>query len=429
MQAEIISIGTELILGQIIDTNAVYLSQQLQRLGFDVFHRSTVDDNEQRICDIFRVALSRSALVVISGGLGPTKDDITRDAVAKVLKSPLVIEPKLITMITQYFNRVRPGHQMPKNNLLQAYVPKGAEYLLNQRGTAPGLFIEKKVSKLNQKRVSRINQFIVILPGPPRELQPMWENQVVPELKKRMKQQTVIKYRVLKVVGMSESAIDEQIQDFMAPESNPEVGLMAALGEIDIRITARAKSESAADKIISSVERVIRKRIGNAIFGADNDTLESVVGNRLRSKNLHLAVAESCTGGLISHRITNIPGSSDYFERGIVVYSNKAKQDLLGVPKETIKKYGAVSEQTAISMALGLVKRTRINIGIAVTGIAGPTGWTPDKPVGLVYIALANANQYQNCVKYKFIGDRELIKWRASQEALNLLRRYLLKLC
>jgi nicotinamide-nucleotide amidase len=424
MQAEIISIGTELILGQIIDTNAVYLSQQLQRLGIDVFHRSTVDDDEQRICKILREALSRSALVVISGGLGPTKDDITRDAVAKVLKSPLQLQPELVSIITEYFNRVRPGQPMPKNNLLQAYVPKGAEYLLNQRGTAPGLFIERK----NLKRTSKTNQIIIILPGPPRELQPMFENQVIPELKKRIKQQTVIKYRVLKVVGMSESAIDELIHDFMLPEGNPEVGLMAALGEIDIRITARAKSELVADKIIKTVEREIRKRVGDAIFGADNDTLESVVGNLLRSKNLRLAVAESCTGGLISHRITNISGSSDYFERGLVVYSNKAKQELLGVPRETLQKYGAVSELTAMSMAQGLLKLTKTDIGIAVTGIAGPTGGTPDKPVGLVYISLADVNQYRICIKNNFIGERKLIKWRAAQESLNLLRRYLLNL-
>jgi nicotinamide-nucleotide amidase len=276
--------------------------------------------------------------------------------------------------------------------------------------------------------VSRINQYIVMLPGPPRELQPMWENQVVPLLNKRIKQRTVIKYRVLKVVGRSESAIDELIQDFMIPNSNPEVGLMAALGEIDIRITARAKSAAAADKIIETVEREIRNRVGKAIYGTDKETLESVVGNLLRKKKLRLAVAESCTGGLIANRITNISGSSDYFDRGLIVYSNKAKQDLLGVPQKILQKYGAVSEQTAVAMVQGLLRRTKADLGIAVTGIAGPTGGTPDKPVGLVYIALADANQYQYCVKYNFIGDRELIKWRTAQEAFNLLRRYLLKI-
>ncbi|MFB3897010.1 MAG: competence/damage-inducible protein A [bacterium] len=426
MQAEIISIGTELVLGQILDTNAVYLSQQLQRLGFDVFHRETVDDNEQRICEVLCRSLSRSQVVVISGGLGPTKDDITRDAVAKMLKTPLVIEPKLISIISQYFNRVLPGQQMPKNNLLQAYVPRGASYFINQRGTAPGLFIERKISKTSRIKPSQNKQYIIILPGPPRELEPMWENQVVPELKKRINLKAVIKYRVLKVVGMSESAIDEQIQDFMVPNSNPEVGLMAVFGQIDIRITARAKSVSAADRIIKKAERVIRKRIGNAIYGADKDMLEGVIGSLLRHKKLRLAIAESCTGGLIANRITNISGSSDYFDRGLVVYSNQAKQDLLGVPKETIKNHGAVSEPTAISMVQGLLKQTKADIGISVTGIAGPTGGTPDKPVGLVYIALATANRYQHCVKYNFNGDREMIKWRTSQVALNLLRHYLL---
>lgn len=304
---------------------------------------------------------------------------------------------------------------MPENNLLQAYVPKGASYFINQRGTAPGLIIEAE------------KNIIVILPGPPRELQPMWEDQVVPELRKRMKSKTVIKYRILKVVGMSESAIDKQIQNFMEPNSNPEVGLMAALGEIDIRITARAESESAADEIINIVEREIRQRVGDAIFGADKDTLESVVGTLLRSKNLKLAVAESCTGGLIAHRITNISGSSVYFDRSVVVYSNNAKRELLDVPQETIDYYGAVSEQVAIAMVQGLLNRTKTDIGIAVTGIAGPTGGTSDKPVGLVYIALAASNHYQHCMKYNFIGERELIKWRSSQEALNLLRRYLLE--
>lgn len=415
MQAEIVSIGTELIFGQIVDTNAVYLSQQLQELGIDVFYRATVDDNEFRIIETLQTALLRNDCLVVCGGLGPTRDDLTREAVAKVTNSPLEFRPELLEIITNYFHRVRPGVIIPENNRLQAYIPRGALYFINQRGTAPGLFIE--VDK----------KFIIVLPGPPRELKPMWEEQVVPELEKRIKSKQVIRYRVVKVVGMSESAIDEKLSDFMQPKSNPEVGLMAYPGEIAIRITAKTKSEPEAIALIKTVEQEIRNRFGDYIFGADNDTLESVVGNLLRQKKMWLSVAESCTGGLIAHRLTNISGSSDYFERGIVVYSNRAKQELLGVPEETIQKYGAVSEQTALAMVNGLLKQTGTDIGIAVTGIAGPTGGTVEKPVGLVYIALADLQNEQNCVKCNFVGERELIKWRASQEALDLLRRYLLK--
>jgi nicotinamide-nucleotide amidase len=255
----------------------------------------------------------------------------------------------------------------------------------------------------------------------------MWEEQVVPELKKRVEIKTVIKYRVLKVVGMSESAVDESLRDLMVSEGNPEIGLMAGMGEIAVRIIARTQTESAATELIATTEQEIRRRLGENIFGADNDSLESVVGTMLQQNQLQLAVAESCTGGLIAHRITNISGSSDYFERGVVVYSNLAKQELLGVPPETIEKYGAVSEQTARAMVQGLLKRSTADIGIAVTGIAGPTGGTPEKPVGLVYIALADKQRIQQCTEKNYLGERELIKWRAAQEALDLIRRYLLK--
>jgi nicotinamide-nucleotide amidase len=415
MQAEIISIGTELTLGQIIDTNAVYLSQQLYKLGYDVCYRVTVADRELRIMETLRMALSRSGLVVVCGGLGPTKDDLTRAAVAKATDAPLEFHSELLEIITNYFKRVRPGITMPENNRLQAYVPKGSVYFVNQWGTAPGFLLE-----VAQK-------ILVVLPGPPRELQPMWEEQVIAELKKRTKSKTVIKYRVLKVVGMSESAIDEKIKDFMKPDSNPEVGLMAEPGEIAIRLTARGESELKTNAIIAPVEQQIRSRLGENVFGTDNDSLESVVGNLLRGKKMRISVAESCTGGLIAHRITNISGSSDYFERGVVVYSNQAKRDLLKVPMETIEKYGAVSEPTALAMVKGLLKRSRTDVGIAVTGIAGPTGGTPEKPIGLVYIAIADKNNYQSCKKYNFLGERELIKWRTSQEALDILRRYLIK--
>ncbi|MDI6783755.1 MAG: competence/damage-inducible protein A [bacterium] len=415
MQAEIISIGTELTLGQIVDTNAGYLSQQLSALGFEVYYRSTVADNEPRIIETIKTALARNELVVICGGLGPTQDDITRDAVAKSANAPLEFHPELLEIITAYFARVRPGQVMPVNNQSQAFIPQGALYFVNQRGTAPGLLLE-----LDKK-------LIVVLPGPPRELKPIWEEQVVPTLQKRFKLNPVIKYRVLKVVGMPESAIDEKIKDFMIPGSNPEVGLMAEPGEIAIRLTARAESELAVNALIGNVEQVIRSRLGETIFGVDKETLESVVGQLLRQKQLRVSVAESCTGGLIAHRLTNVSGSSDYFDRGVVVYSNQAKQELLGVPAETLSKFGAVSEPTALAMVQGLLKRAGTDAAIAVTGIAGPTGGTPEKPVGLVYIALADLQNYQNCVKCNFIGERELIKWRTSQEALDLLRRYLLR--
>ncbi|MCX7918844.1 MAG: competence/damage-inducible protein A [bacterium] len=415
MQAEIVSIGTELTLGQIMDTNAVYLSRQLYQLGIEVNYRSTVDDNLARIIEIVRIALTRNDIVILCGGLGPTEDDLTRDVIAQIAGVPLEFRPELFEMITNYFTRIRPGVKMPETNRVQAYVPKGAKYFINSRGTAPGILLETQ------------GKLIIALPGPPRELQPMWMEQVRPELELRYRSQQIMKFRILKVVGLSESAINEKIQDLMQTTGESHVGLMAEQGEIAIRILAKSELESNVDEQLERIEREIRSRIGEYIYGTDHATLESVVGDLLRQNQLRLATAESCTGGLLGHRITNVPGSSDYFEVGFVVYSNIAKQKLLGVPAETIETYGAVSEQTALAMVIGLLDRTNVDIGIAITGIAGPTGGTAVKPVGLVYIALGERNRNPQCNRYTFTGERELIKWRSTQEALDVLRKYLIQ--
>ncbi len=412
MRAELISTGTELLLGQIVNTNAQFIGQRLAKLGIDVFFQTTVGDNATRLREVVKTAMGRADLIIVTGGLGPTSDDLTRETIAGLLGTELVMDEASLAHIRGFFE-VR-GRIMPQINTKQALNISGAVTIPNRIGTAPGSIVEYE------------GKSIVILPGPPVEMKPMFVETVEEYLKKKTgNDKAVIVSRVIKILGMGESMVEERISDLVDKQVNPTIAFLAPKGEAYIRLTAKANSEDAAGEIISGVEAEIRKRLGDYIYGTDDDTLEGVVAGLLNKYRLTVATAESCTGGLIASRLTEIPGVSENFVCGFITYSNDAKINMLGVSRDTLEKYGAVSEQTALEMAVGARKAGGTDVAVSVTGIAGPGGGAPEKPVGQVYIALAGEDN-AFAVKNLFTGDREVIRWQSANVALNILRRYLL---
>mgnify|MGYP001600961117 CR=1 FL=1 len=375
MRIELISVGTELLLGHIVNTNAAYLSERLAEAGIDVFRVTTVGDNPDRLTAAIRESLDRADAVMLTGGLGPTIDDITSATVARFAGRSTVLK--------------------------------------NHVGTAPGLIFDYK------------GKVIICLPGPPRELEPMFEKNILPYLYKRCTPHAVrctIKSRSIKLTGLPESVVNNKVKDLLAMKPPTTVGIYAKLGEVDLKIMAKARSERAAAAEMAKIEREIRRRFGDYIFGCDDETLEGVVGKALLAKKRTIAVAESCTGGLVSDRITNVSGSSDYFIGGIIAYSNDIKVNILGVAELTLKRFGAVSAQAALQMADGVRRLTSTDIGLGITGIAGPTGGTKSKPVGLVFVALTT-DRKRVVRDFRFRGDREEIKFQSSQAALDMVRK------
>jgi len=408
MNAEIVSIGTELLLGDIVNTNAAFLSGKLAEAGIDVFHQITVGDNPARLTAAILRALGRSDIVITSGGLGPTVDDITMETIAHILRKPLVLDKTVLRRVKAYF-KLR-DVKFPEECVRQAYIPEGVTRVYNKVGTAPGL-VAKYATKL-----------IVCLPGPPREIEPMFNNTILPLLRKNLKNDWVIRSRTIKTTGLAESQVDGKVRDLLNLKPPTTVGIYAKLRQVELKIMAKARTEKEALGNISGIERKIRLRLGEYIFGRDGETLESAVGSILAKKGLTIATAESCTGGLLANRITNVPGSSRYFMSGVVTYSNESKENLLGVGSKTIRRYGAVSEQVALEMAAGIKHFACVDIGASITGVAGPDGETAKKPVGLVFIALAYGRK-RAAFKFRFSGSREEVKFQASQAALDLIRR------
>lgn len=412
MRAEIISVGTELLLGQIVDTNAVYLSNLLSEYGIDLYYRITVGDNASRLSDALRTSLSRADLVFTIGGLGPTQDDLTKETVAQVVGDEMVLDEEIASRIRAYF--AARGIEMPYTNLKQAMVPKRGRSFPNPLGTAPGAAFETEDGKA-----------VIILPGPPKEFVAMVDECVVPYLREKVGQcSSVIKSRVLRLTGIGESSVEEAVKHLLKSQ-NPTVAPLASPGEVRLRITAKADSPDQAEAMINEMESELVAILGHHVFGRDDETLERVVVESLIARKITLAVAESCTGGLIANRITDVPGCSASFLAGVVSYSNEAKKELLGVPEELLARHGAVSEPVARAMAEGVRKVTGADIGLSTTGIAGPTGGTETKPVGLVFIGLATANG-TDVQRHQFFGARSDIKFRASQAALDMLRMSLI---
>jgi nicotinamide-nucleotide amidase len=407
MDAEIIAVGSELLTPYRLDTNSLFLTEELNALGIEVRFKTVVGDDKERLAAVFRAALERSRLVILVGGLGPTEDDINRDVVAEVLARPLHEVPAIRQRIEERF--VRLGRKMSDNNLRQAMVPEGAEWLDNKNGTAPGIWLQ-------QDGIT-----IVLLPGPPRELEALFESACLPRLA-RVAAGERLRSRVYKAVGLPESEVDQRIAPIYKTYQNPRTTILATPGAIEVHLRARAASDAEADGLLNELGDKIELALGDHVFSKGGESLEEVVGMYLVMKQRTVSVAESCTGGLVSERLTRIPGSSNFFLGGVVCYSNELKTALAGVPPQLIETHGAVSGPVAQALAEGIRRRAGAFFGVSITGIAGPGGGSPEKPVGTVFIALADG-QSTVVREFRFPGDRERIRLWASQAALELIRR------
>lgn len=412
MHSYIISIGDELLIGQVINSNAAFIAQQLNSAGISVRKVLTVGDNEIDIMNAFREGYDNSDVVIVTGGLGPTHDDITKKLVCKFFQTDLVLHQESLENVKQIFQKR--NLEFRKEAEEQAMVPRGAAVILNKRGTAPGIFFERN------------NKYFIVMPGVPSEMELMMTDFVIPSLKK--KSTTIILHRTLNTTGIPESFLAKKLEGVLSLlDANTTLAYLPSLYGVRLRISARGTEQNSCQNKINEVESFIRSHAEKYIYSTDNETLEEVIGKILTEKKLTLAVAESCTGGLIAHRITNVSGSSKYFERAYITYSNKSKIELLGVSDELIKTHGAVCKEVAEAMAHGARERAKTEIGLATTGIAGPTGGTPEKPVGLVWIGYSDKNETL-ALKFHFGEERLRVKERATQAALELLRRKLLKI-
>ena len=410
LTAEIIAIGSELLAPDRTDTNSLWLTDKLNRLGIEVKLKTIVGDDDARLEEAIKDAVRRSKVVITTGGLGPTEDDITRKITARALGRRLLLDEDVLAEIRQRFQSF--GVTMPERNSRQAMVIEDAVVLPNPNGTAPGMFIDHHGTA------------IVLLPGPPREMRPMFENHVSEKLAARAGSLRVVR-RILRVAGMGESAVDEKIAPIYTQYDNPVTTILFNQSEIEVHLTARGRTEAEANELLDRLSGQIEERLGAAVFSFAGETMEEVVGLKLSVGGYTLSVAESCTGGLLAQRLTDVPGSSKYFIEGAVTYANDAKIRTLGVEPVLLMEHGAVSAPVAEAMAEGIRKRAQTDFGLAITGIAGPGGGTEEKPVGTVFIALSDDVGTQHR-KLKLPGDRHLIRWRASQAALDLLRRRLI---
>lgn len=411
MKTEIINIGTELLMGMIVNTNGAYLAKECTKLGFGVYYQSVIGDNPERIAEAIEIASSRADLILITGGLGPTEDDITKETVAKVFGKTLIEDETVKNNIRGLFAK-REWNDVPNNNWKQAQVIEGAVVLHNPLGTAPGFILEAK------------NKTIVMLPGPPREMIPMVEEQVVPYLKK--KQDTVFITKMVKLCGITESAVAEKIEDLVGNQTNPTIATYAKEGEVHIRVTASGVNKTEAKKLVKPVVKELKTRFGLDVYTTDEEeTLETCVVKMLAKHELTMVTAESCTGGMIAATIVNVPGASNVLKESFVTYSNKAKKKYLDVSKATLKKYTEYSDKCAKEMTKGAALLHDSDVSIAVTGLAGPGGGTEEKPVGLVYIGCYVKGKV-TVKEFRFHGDRSMIRNLAVVNGLDLLRRCLI---
>ncbi|MBE5985158.1 MAG: competence/damage-inducible protein A [Paenibacillaceae bacterium] len=410
MVVELISVGTEILLGNIVNTNTQYLAEKCALLGLSMYHQVTVGDNRERLFAVLDTALNRSDVVILTGGLGPTEDDLTKEVCAEVMGFDLVEDEHTRERISKYFkNNIY--KEIPDNNWKQAMIPQGATVLDNSNGTAPGLIMEKD------------GKTAILLPGPPNELKPLFTEQVFPYLQSR--QPEVIRSQMVKICGYGESQVEDKLIDLINTQTNPTIATYAKTAEVHLRVTAKAANEEEAKTLLKPVVKEIKSRFDNAVYTTkEEETLEMAVVRLLKKHELTVTTAESCTGGLIAGRLVNVPGASEVFREGFITYSNKAKRKYLDVSKGTLKKYGAVSEQTAKEMATGGVFASDADACIAVTGIAGPDA-DGEKPVGLVYIACYMKDKVK-VEEYHFKGNREKIREQSVVKALDFLRRSIL---
>ncbi len=408
MVVELISVGTELLLGNIVNTNTRFLAEKCAAAGLSVYYQVTVGDNRERMKETFETALKRADVVVITGGLGPTEDDLTKEVCAEVMGYSLVEDPHTRERLEDFFkNSIY--KEIPDNNWKQAMIPEGCKVLDNENGMAPGLIMEK-----DQKTA-------ILLPGPPNELIPMFTKQVMPYLASRQPQ-TIVS-QMVKICGYGESQVADMVKDLIEAQTNPTIAPYAKTGEVHLRVTAKAANEEEAKKQIKPIVKELKNRFGMAIYTTkEEETLEMAVVRLLKKYDLTVSTAESCTGGMLAAKLVNVAGVSDVYKEGFITYSNKAKRKNLEVSKSTLKKYGAVSEQVAKEMATGGILAADSDICVSITGIAGPDGGTEEKPVGLVYIG-CYLKDHVAVECYQFKGNREKIREQATMKALDLLRR------
>lgn len=410
MEAELLSVGTELLLGQLVDTNAAYLGQKLAEIGIDVRLKTTVGDDLGRVAWAMSEALRRCPLVISTGGLGPTHDDLTAEAAARATGRELALDDRSYQRIRVFFERLGRSDLATDQQRKQAMVPLGARVIDNRIGTAPGFIVDSSGGML------------VVLPGVPAEMRAMMETAVLPRLREAGAGSRAIRWRTLRFVGVGESSLAARLQPVIERPGSAEVAFLPVPGEVRVRITARAASSAEADSAIAAAEREIARLAAEWLTSPDDEPLEVVVGRLLRARGATLAIAESCTGGLIGDRVTDVPGSSDYLLLAVVAYGNQAKMDLLDVREPTLAAHGAVSAHVAAEMARGVRARGQATYGLGTTGIAGPGGGSEEKPVGLVYVALAGPDG-EMVEEHRLPGDRRAVKARTAQAALDLLRR------
>ncbi len=412
MVAEIICVGTELLLGNIVNTNATYLARICARAGVSVYYQSAVGDNEKRIMEALRCGLIRSDIVILSGGLGPTKDDLTKECAAKVLDLPLVSDEEVRQSIQNYFDQIG-RRDIPDNNWKQALVPMGAKVLQNRNGTAPGLIIEKD------------DKTVILLPGPPSELCPLVEEAVLPYLSSLQSQ--VYYSTMVKLAGVGESRAETEILDLIDGQSNPTIAPYAKLGEVHLRVTSAAKDIEMAKELSKPLIEELKRRFGTCVYTlCEQENLEDVVVKMLNEKHYTIVTAESCTAGLLSSRLVNVAGASDVFKEGYITYSDEAKMKNLHVKEDTLRTYTAVSKQTAKEMAIGAMSVAGSDVSVAITGLAGPGGGSEEIPVGTVFIG-CKCKDNVTVNEYHFNGNRSKVREYAVIAALNLIRTCLLE--
>ncbi len=411
MNAEILCVGTELLLGDTINTNSSYIAKGLSEYAVNVYHHTVVGDNPQRLKTALNIALDRSDIVFMTGGLGPTYDDLTKETVAEYFSLEMEMHSESLANLKEFFKRY--GKPMTDNNLKQAMMPKGAIVLKNPFGTAPGCIVEGK------------GKAVVLMPGPPREMMPMFDNEVRKYLESRS--DSVLASRVINIYGVGESTIEDRLKDMMINATNPTIAPYAKTGEVILRVTAKASTKEEALKLTDPVVNEIVNIYPNNVYGFDLSSLQEGAVKCLKEKKITLSVAESCTGGGLGGRITEISGSSSVFCGGVISYSNEAKEKVLGVSSDTLKEHGAVSKETALEMAYGVKNLTGSEVAVSITGIAGPEGGTEQKPVGLVYVALV-ADDYEEVRELKLargrVDDRELIRFNSQSNALEMIIKY-----
>ncbi len=407
MDAEIIAVGSEMLTQERVDTNSLYLTGELNNLGVEVVFKCVVGDDRNRLSDAIARALSRTGIVILSGGLGPTEDDVTREAVAQAIDRKLIYHPEIADALEQRFLLMK--RKMAEVNKRQAFIIEGADILANDRGTAPGQWVEES------------NGIIMLLPGPPHELKSMFQRHCLPRLA-RIVPKTAIRTIFYRVTGMSESDLDQTIAPVYKKYENPVTTILAANGDLQIHLRARCATEAQADALLAEVAGPIELLLGDRLYSRNGSPLEVVVGDLLKKHHATVAVAESATGGMLGERFTSTPGSSEYFLGGFLTYTDKMKVDLLGVLPETVEAFGAVSRETAEAMAVGARKRTGATYALSITGVAGPDGGSEKSPVGTMYVGIADAAG-AHVAHRQFIGDRQRIRVFTTQMAMDLLRR------